>query len=933
MYNKLLQRQIQKYFGSADLPENISTFLKSINSSYDHFEQDRLMLERSIEISSEEMIELNESQRKAHQDLKILFENIEEVFFSIGFMTNKLLHMSSTCEKVYGYPLGDFLVNSNLWLEVVIEEDKGILEKCFVELFQGKSTINEYRINRQDGSICWVQTKMSPTLDSSKNLIRVDGVTSDITNKKQAEFASSYNEKKFQNLFEKMLDGIYKSSPEGKFIEVNPALVKMLGYSDKAELLAIDIKADLYFETSERDDAIGKECKDGISTFRLKKKDGSEIWVEDRGQYIYDSQGTILHHEGILRDVTHRIKSEMELRSSQKETADYRLALDQSLIVTITNQKGEITYANENFCKISQYKLAELIGSDHRIINSGYHPKSFFQDLWRTISNGEVWRGEIKNKAKDGSYYWVESTIVPFLDENGRPYQYLAIRTDITEKKNSEMLIIESENKFRTIIQSSTDLIQSVNVEGKFEFVNDAWLRTMGYTQKELENITVFDIIDQSHINYCKENFRRVLNGESLNNLKTVFVTKQGKLVTLEGNSVPQYNDNIVIGGQTFFSDVTEREKVQQEIIIANDNLKIHIERLTEAQQIAKLGSWTMDIQSHTIVRSKEFYKIFESNKEEYPAEHNGFLKLIHPDDREKADRIITKAVNEKTPYQYEARLLMKDGRVKNIYSNGQFIQNALGEYFQMHGTVQDITEQKTIQLEMEKNIVELKKSNSELDKFVYSVSHDLRAPLSSMLGVIEISRDDTEDEIMLEHLAMLQKNILKLDGFITDILDYSRNSRTEITKEEINFNELLLDITQNLKFMGGTNRIIDIRIDVNDETIIKSDKSRICIILNNLVSNAIRYQNPNIDQPFVSIKVDMSDTETGIIIRDNGIGMRKEVHQKIFDMFYRVSDISVGSGLGLYIVNEAVQKLNGNIEVQSEIGEGSTFTIKLPNL
>jgi len=226
----------------------------------------------------------------------------------------------------------------------------------------------------------------------------------------------------------------------------------------------------------------------------------------------------------------------------------------------------------------------------------------------------------------------------------------------------------------------------------------------------------------------------------------------------------------------------------------------------------------------------------------------------------------------------------------------------------------------------------ELKKTNSELDKFVYSVSHDLRAPLSSMIGVIEIAEDDTTDELMLGHFKMLKGNIKKLDGFVNDILDYSRNSRTEIKKEEINFKELLDGITENLKFMGGNNREIDIKIEVNNNIPVLSDKHRLTFILGNLVSNAIRYQNSQIPNPFVAIKIDTSDTETGIIISDNGIGIRKELHNKIFDMFYRVSDASVGSGLGLYIVKEAVTKLNGNIEVQSEIGQGSTFIIKIPN-
>ncbi|SNR29892.1 HAMP domain-containing sensor histidine kinase [Flavobacterium sp. ov086] len=226
----------------------------------------------------------------------------------------------------------------------------------------------------------------------------------------------------------------------------------------------------------------------------------------------------------------------------------------------------------------------------------------------------------------------------------------------------------------------------------------------------------------------------------------------------------------------------------------------------------------------------------------------------------------------------------------------------------------------------------ELKTANYELDRFVYSTSHDLRAPLNSMMGLIEIAKDDTTEEQMLDYLKMLKGSAEKLDGFICDILDYSRNSRMKIDNEHINFKELLSDVTENLKFIGGNIRTVEIKIDIPEETSIYSDKNRLLTILNNLISNAIRYQNSKIANPFVSVKIETFPTETIILVKDNGIGIDKESQAKIFDMFYRVSQESVGSGLGLYIVKEAVSKLNGDIKVQSEIGIGTTFLIKIPN-
>ena len=243
------------------------------------------------------------------------------------------------------------------------------------------------------------------------------------------------------------------------------------------------------------------------------------------------------------------------------------------------------------------------------------------------------------------------------------------------------------------------------------------------------------------------------------------------------------------------------------------------------------------------------------------------------------------------------------------------------------------ISDLRITESKLQKKNKELDQANKELDRFVYSVSHDLSAPLKSILGLVNISRITKEHGEHINYLSRIESSVVKLEVFIAEILDYSKNKRQNVVGEQIRLKELCHEILENLRYMDDFERVnIDLS-DLSHHEIIQ-DKMRLKIILNNLITNAVKFQKRFPEhQPYVKVSSRNSGERLVIEIEDNGEGIKPELQPRIFDMFYRGTENARGSGLGLYIAKEAAVRINGNISVRSEYGKGSTFTVELKNL
>jgi len=231
---------------------------------------------------------------------------------------------------------------------------------------------------------------------------------------------------------------------------------------------------------------------------------------------------------------------------------------------------------------------------------------------------------------------------------------------------------------------------------------------------------------------------------------------------------------------------------------------------------------------------------------------------------------------------------------------------------------------------ELKMKNTELEKINYELDRFVYSASHDLRAPLTSVLGLLDILRNEIPAGENQHLINLMEESILKLDTTIRDIVAYSRNNRTDVSIEALRIQPIVEEILRELKYLESNQFALVECVNAQDDGVFPGDKIRLTTVLKNLISNAIRFRHPA-RKPVINIQLHRNANHLDLIVADNGLGINQQHLEKIFDMFYRTSDQSAGSGLGLYIVRETIRKMNGSIEVQSTVNQGTIFHISLP--
>jgi PAS domain S-box-containing protein len=594
-------------------------------------------------------------------------------------------------------------------------------------------------------------------------------------------------------------------------------------------------------------------------------------------------------------------------------------------VVKVLSSDGIFQFVSPSVEAITGFSEEELLG---RNILSFIDPssKKAYQDLLVFKKHWEHRKLKLKIPHKKGHMLYFESYCYFQLTIDDADL-FVLLCKNVTPKVIKSKLLAKSRanealalSLFKKLNEVTGNIVSLWDVKKQIPiYYNNPNPLGYNYTT-DLETLTSLEIVHPEDFDKVKSYKTRITTVPYFNPPLIEFriKTKDGAWEWLLNISIVTKRDEngLPVLLLSYTNIVTELKKVQKQLLESNSRNTILLTNTNES-------IWSMNRNYAITSFNQRFVDYFFVYSGNYPELGDSVFKFSTPE-----EEILWKRYYDRA-FQGEkfSDVMVYNVGDKKFYFDCSFVpmREEGGVVEEICCFVRDITN-------LKKSEIELEQLNFELDSFVYRASHDMSAPLKSIQGLVYILQMDLTEEEKAKYFNLIHKSILKLQTFIEDLTYFSRNSKTPITPEPIDFHHIIKECRENLAYMENAARLkIDVRV-ANDLHFV-SDKSRIQIILQNFISNAIKYQQLNAIESY--LKIDITHHQNGVIIdiRDNGTGIREEYLNNIFDMFFRASEESHGSGLGLYITKQAIEKLGGKIlKLESTFGKGTSFSIYLPS-
>ena len=520
---------------------------------------------------------------------------------------------------------------------------------------------------------------------------------------------------------------------------------------------------------------------------------------------------------------------------------------------------------------------------------------------------------EVMFKTKEGGYKWIEGHSRPIFDDQGKVMLILSTSRDITDRKKVELEKEIYFNYYKTLGNNIPNgAIFLIDTNYKFIIAEGEEFEKVGRTSDYYVGKTVSEVYDKTSLDFLKPHFEKVVHG---NHIKFEYPYKGQHYVFL--GSPGKDEEGNIVAGVFLTQNITETKQFQgllQQTIYQLDFQKKALDVSALVSEADKDGVLTYV--------NDRFIEASQYSKEELIGQPFTILRSDYHPEQFHAD--IWNQISSGEVWNGEVKSKVKDGSFVWLDTYIVPFKDQEGNVTKYVFIRFDISERKMIQEKLEIK-------NFELDSFAYHTSHDLRAPLASILGLTALISNEDSISRIKEMNIMIEESVTKQDDFIKSILAYSQNENLELSVHKVYFEDILRSVKEELSNVPNADRV-EIITSIEGDKFFYHDSTRLMIIFKNLISNALKYCDITKATSQLLINIYQKEEETSIVFEDNGVGIKVEHIDKIFEMFYRGTESSSGSGLGLYIVKETVEKLGGIITISSQYGIGTKFTILLDN-
>lgn len=736
-------------------------------------------------------------------------------------------------------------------------------------------------------------------------------------------------------------DGYIVYGPDRSILRMNAVAEEILGFTGEVRDRTYEERIGRLDVQSSSGEELPLESIPSNRAFRGEtiRNEIMKISRPDRYYWLSVSAAPIIADDGSMHGVVMEfadITERKELEKQLENERDFVAAVIQTsgALITVIDREGKITRFNKACEDLTGYSADEVLGGNLFDLFIPPEEREDVAEVAARLLAGES-RVDFENHwlTRHGEKRFIRWQNSNMPDNKGTPVYIVATGIDITDRKKAEEAMRKSEEQFRNERNILQQIVNNLpysfillNPDFRIEYANKTVLDRFGLTLEEVQGKTGHEIFSKEIMEIYLPLLQKVrdtgipFSGE-------ISYHVGGNLVTNIPDIVPLFNERKEIHHIIILSiDITERKHMEVALRESEASLK-------RSQEIAHLGSWELDLAGNHLTWSDEIYRIFGLQPQEFGATYEAFLDHVHPDDRSKVDEAYRISLqNGRDSYEIEHRVVRKNsGEIRYVHEKCQHLRDSDGMVIRSVGMVHDITDRKHAEEALQRRTEELAAANKELEAFSYSVSHDLRAPLTTIQGFINLLLEEhvkNLDEQGRSFINHIKNATDKMISIIEDLLKVARISRETMNRQEIDLTPAAWAIINELRKTEPQRNVL---ISIPGRIPAYADPGLITIALTNLLGNAWKYtgKNPDarIDFGIMSMK-----NEDVYFVRDNGAGFDMKFAHKLFQPFERLHSGSefAGTGIGLTIVQKIIHRHGGRIWAESETDKGTAFYFTL---